>query len=210
MRYKLVVFDFDGTLADSFPWFLGAVDGMADRHGIRRIDASEVDTLRGLDARRIMARLQVPMWKVPFLARDMHRRMAEDIDQIRLFEGIAPMLKQLAERGVTVAILTSNSAENVRKILGEDEMAHISHFLCGTSLFGKGAKLKRLLKQVPVQPAEVLCVGDEIRDIEAARAAGLPCGAVAWGYTTVEALQAHAPDELFLTPQAMAERLLAG
>ena len=41
MSWRLAIFDFDGTLADSFPWFAGVLDRMADRHGFRRVDAAE-------------------------------------------------------------------------------------------------------------------------------------------------------------------------
>lgn len=210
MTYKLAIFDFDGTLADSFPWFAENVNQMAERHGFKPIEAHEVDTLRRLDARRIVAHLQVPLWKMPLIAADMRRRMAADITSIRLFDGTGPMLRQLADHGVAIAILTSNSEANVRRVLGPALAALVGRYVCGASLFGKRAKLRRLLEDGAYARTEVIYIGDELRDLEAARLEGVPFGGVTWGYTTADALAAAAPDVLFTTPEAMAAHLTGG
>jgi phosphoglycolate phosphatase len=54
-----------------------------------------------------------------------------------------------------------------------------------------------VMKLAGVVPAATIAIGDEIRDIEAARAAGIACGAVSWGYAAPEALRAHKPDVVF-------------
>ena len=87
MRYPLAIFDFDGTLADSFPWVLRTVDEVADRFKFRRLRDGELDELRYCDAREVMKRLGVPRWKVPMIARYVRTRMAQDVDQIGLFPG---------------------------------------------------------------------------------------------------------------------------
>ena len=53
------------------------------------------------------------------------------------------------------------------------------------------------MRRAGVAPAQTIAIGDEVRDIEAARAAGIACAAVAWGYAAPEALAAHAPDMMF-------------
>lgn len=200
MRYQLVIFDFDGTLADSFPWVVRNLDQAAERHGFKRVPPDEIDGLRGLSARQVIAHLEVPAWKLPTIMVDMHHRMAAEIDQIQLFAGIEEALEALAARGIQLALLTSNSEANVRRVLGERTAARVAAYACGTALFGKGAKLRKLVARFKVPPEQVLCVGDEIRDAEAAHKEGLPFGAVAWGYTRLEALVAQRPAETFLAP----------
>jgi phosphoglycolate phosphatase len=210
VRYTLALFDFDGTLADTFPWFLSAVNRMAETHGFKRIDAGEVETLRGYSARQIVEHLGVPAWKLPRIGIDMRRLMAEDIRQIHPFEGIGAMLRNLSDRGVALAVVTSNVCDNVRHVLGAEHAARIRYYECGASLFGKGGKLRRVLKQSSVRPGEAIFIGDEIRDIEAARAEGIPFGAVAWGYTRVEALEAYAPAEVFADVGEVVEKVAIG
>jgi phosphoglycolate phosphatase len=96
-----------------------------------------------------------------------------------------------------VTIVTSNARENVQRLLGPANVGRIAHFECGASLFGKAAKIKTLLRKSGVSVADVISIGDETRDIEAARACGIRCAAVSWGYATRSALEAERPDLLF-------------
>ena len=197
MPCKLVIFDFDGTLADSYSWFLRVSNEAADRYGFLRIDDGNRDLLRGQEARQIIKHLRLPAWKAPLVARFMRKRMHLDAGDIPLYEGTDRMLEALAARGVGLAIVSSNSERNVRRILGPRLAALIQHYGCGASLFGKPRLLRRVLKAAAVRPAEALCIGDEIRDLRAAHAVGIPFGAVAWGYTHIQALAAHDPAEVF-------------
>ena len=135
MRYTLAIFDFDGTLADTLPWFFSAVNQMAEKHGFNKIEAGEVETLRGYSARQIVEHLSVPAWKLPRIGMDMRRMMAEDIQQIRPFEGIGVMLRSLSDKGVALVVVTSNSYDNVRHVLGAEHAALIRYYECGASLF---------------------------------------------------------------------------
>jgi phosphoglycolate phosphatase len=164
VAYRLIIFDFDGTLADSFPWFLSVFDRMADRHGFSRLDRSRMEELRALSAREMIARQRVPAWKLPTIAADMRRWMAEDAHQISLFEGAGEMLGALKASGLTLAVVTSNSEANVRAILGPENVARIDHYACGASMFGKKAKLRQVLKASGVAAAEALSVGEKLRD----------------------------------------------
>jgi phosphoglycolate phosphatase len=207
MRYRLAIFDFDGTLADSFSWFLGVVNRLADEHGFRRIKEHEVETLRGRAARQNFADFGVPAWKLPRVGRDFRRHMARDIAHISLFPGVDELLRGMAKQGIRTAIVTSNSIGNVRRILGPDNAALIQHYACGVSIFGKQAKLRGVLRSSGTAAAEAICIGDEIRDLEAAHAEGIAFGAVSWGYTNPEALRAHGPEEMFSTVDEILRKL---
>ena len=207
MKYKLVIFDFDGTLADTFPFFLDVFDILADTHGFRRLDRQQLDTLRSFDARRMMRHVGLPMWKMPRVAMHFRALMAQHSHRIALFDGIAAMLQELAGRGVALAVLTSNSEQNVRAILGPDNAALIAHYACGVSLFGKRSKLRHLLAKTGTGREQVLCVGDELRDIDAAHGERLDFGAVAWGYTHPEALRARQPAHVFSRVEEIAAAL---
>ncbi len=194
--FRLAIFDFDGTLADSFPWFMAVLNGVADRYGFDRVRAEEVERLRGYDARQIMRHLRVTGWKLPFIAGHMRRLMARDIDGIRPFDGVPEMLRALDGRGVAIAIVSSNSAANVRRVLGPEAAGLVAHYGCGSSLFGKAAKFRRMLRLTGIPAAEAIGIGDEVRDIDAAHAVGIGCAAVTWGYARADALAARGPDRL--------------
>jgi len=208
MPYALAIFDLDGTLADSFPWFLRNVNDVADRFGFRRIGDSDVEELRHAGSREIIRRLEVPVWKLPGIARHMRRMKAADLHSIPLFAGASAMLHTLRDGGVTLALVSSDHEANARRQLGE-AVGLFTHFDCGASLFGKAAKFRRVVRRAGLAPAQAISIGDEIRDIEAAREAGIACAAVTWGYAAPNALRARAPEMLFERMEDIAPRLIA-
>lgn len=197
MKYRLVIFDMDGTLADSFPWFARVLNSVAERFCFRQVASHDVETLRGLGSREILDWLGVPLWKVPLIARHMRALKTQALDTIPLFPGVAEILADLAAREVVIAIVSSDSEPNVHHALGPANARLIAHFACGSSMFGKPAKFRRVLRRSGIPAAQAIAIGDETRDAEAARAAGIAFGAVGWGYSHIDALRSHAPDYVF-------------
>jgi len=208
MKYKLVIFDFDGTLANTFPFVLKVMDEVSERFGLQKVDRSEIDMLRSLDARMVMKHLNIPVWKVPAISTYTMNLLAKQIDLLSLFDGIDQLLKDLSSKGIQLGIVTSNSYENVCKVLGAENAALIHYYECGVRLFGKQAKLKKVLKASGVKAGDAICIGDEIRDIQAAQKVSIPFGAVAWGFTNLDALKAYAPTEVFTNIAEIAERII--
>ena len=206
---RLLIFDFDGTLSDSGDWFLSVVDELARKFRFRTVQPDEVDMLRNKSSRDVIAFLGISKWKLPLIARHVRRLVGRNAHQIELFPGTPDLLEQIAATGVKIALVTSNAEANVRKILGPEHAARIDCFACGSSLFGKAPKFRRVLKKMGVKPGEVLAVGDETRDIDAAREVGMRAGSVLWGYAAEELLIAMRPDVLFRTPQDIIEHVAA-
>ena len=196
MPYALAIFDLDGTLVDSFPWFLRTINDVADRFGFRRVRDEDVESLRHASTRDILSQLEVPLWKLPAIVRYGRRLKAQAAAEISLFPGTDAMLRTLAENGVQLALVTSDSEANALQKLGV-AAALFSHFDCSASVFGKPAKFRRVIRRAGVAPDKVIAIGDEVRDIEAARAVGIACGAVCWGYAAPAALRAQSPDVVF-------------
>lgn len=201
MSYALFIFDFDGTLADSADWVMRTFNDLAREHGFRSASEDELRMLRGRSNRDIVKYLGVPAWKLPAIATNARKRFARDIHQIKPFAGVGEMLASLKARGALIAIVTSNSEENVRTILGPENAAHVDFYDCGASLFGKASKLRNVISKAKIRPARAICVGDETRDIEAAKEVGAASGAVTWGYATEGILVEHAPTFILRTMQ---------
>lgn len=199
-RYRLAIFDFDGTLADSGDWFLSIADDLADRFKFRHVDPREVETLRGRTSREVIRYLGIPRWKLPAMARYVHALLGEQVDRIPLFDGVEALVEQLTDAGIRIALVTSNAESNARAILGPGIAGRISYFECGASLFGKARLYRRVLKQSRTPAHLAISVGDETRDIAAARKAGIDSGGVLWGYANRDALAGCEPDILFERP----------
>lgn len=209
MARKLVIFDFDGTLADTLPFFLSAFDEAAGKYGFARLDRARQAELRGFDAHQIMSHHRIPFWRVPAIASFMRQRTEDHAGGIALFPGVPEALRELARRRVALAIVTSNSKANVVRVLGQDCAALFGQMECGASLFGKVPKIRKVLARTGIAAADAILVGDEIRDARAAAEAGLDFGAVAWGFNHLDALLALRPREVFTQAAELPLKLAA-
>lgn len=209
-RYNLVAFDFDGTLADTMPWFFSTLNDLAQRHRFRQISASEAETLRHQTSRQIMHSLGISRWRLPFIARDLGRRSAEAAaaGRFSLFPGMADLLAALPAAGIIVAIVSSNRESTIRRVLGPATALHVTHYACSASLFGKARHFRRLVRITRLPPRSILSIGDEVRDVEASRAAGLATAAVTWGGAHETALRQAAPDAIFHSAEELRHALL--
>jgi phosphoglycolate phosphatase len=201
MTYRLAIFDFDGTLADSFPFFLSVFNTIADRHGFRRIDTARVGELRHYSVRQMMEHVGMPAWKLPAAARTFMAMMKENAGAVALFDGIAEALRHLHAQGVLLTVVSSNAEHNVRTVLGPELSAMVAQFECGMSVFGKARRIRAVLKRCAVAPHDAVYIGDQNTDAEASRKAGVAFGAVHWGYATIEALRLEGADVEFTTPR---------
>lgn len=203
--YRLVIFDFDGTLADSFGWFLDVFDEVADRFTFRRLDRGRIDEFRSLSTRDLLRHHGVPLWKVPMIAAYARTLQGRHLEAIPVFAGMEAVVADLKARGVTLALVTSNAHANIAHILAPETLGAFDRVACGASLLGKAAKFRAVLKATGVAAKDALAVGDELRDIEAARAAGIAAGAVGWGYALADRLRAEAPDHVFDRPSQITD-----
>lgn len=208
MKYRYVLFDFDGTLADTFPWLVSAIRGAAQDFRFRELQADEVESLRSVGTRQVLERLGIANWKVPKIANALRRRMARDIDQIHLFVGVADLIERLQQQGRILAIVSSNSEANIRRVLGPELGPRFAHVDAGVSMFGKAPRLRKAVRRLGAQAQQVVYIGDELRDLEAARKAGIACGLVDWGFAHRETLEQAGPDAVFAAPSEIATWLL--
>jgi phosphoglycolate phosphatase len=207
LRYRLVIFDSDGTLADTLPWMRRLFNELADEHGFRRVELSEYERFRDMHGLELLRELGLPLWILPRVVRSLRTRMGRHLDEFTVFQGVGDMLRQLAAAGVTLGIVSSNSRENVERILGPKNASLIDHFACGASVFGKAPRLRQILRASRVPREQAIYIGDEVRDAEAARKAGIAFGAVAWGQHRPETLRAQKPEICFSAVEEIAGKL---
>jgi phosphoglycolate phosphatase len=196
-KFRLVIFDFDGTLADSFPFFTSAFNRLAEQHGFKSVQPEMAPAFRHYSARKIMEWVGMPVWKLPFVGKSYISMMRENTAGIPLFDSVGEMLLDLWNKGVCLAIVSSNSYDNVSEVLGPENIRLFSHFECGMSMFGKAARINKVLKKSGISRSEAIYIGDQDTDVEAAHKARIAFGAVRWGYGSIESLRAQSPEVEF-------------
>jgi phosphoglycolate phosphatase len=208
MKYDLVAFDFDGTLADTVPWYESVMDSVAEKYNFSKVSKNDREALRRCDSHEVMRYLGIPIWKIPSIVRHVRHLMETTMPDISLFDGATETLVKMDAAGVELAIVSSNSLENVRRVLGGQLSTLIRHFECGVSVFGKAEKLNRLIKKTGISRERMILIGDELRDLQAAKTAKIRAGAVGWGYNCIQVLSQKQPDEVFLNMDELSEKIL--
>jgi phosphoglycolate phosphatase len=209
MKYQLAMFDSDGTLADTLPWMRSVFNELAEEFGFRKVEPYEYERFKNLHGAALFRELNLPLWKLPRVVQAMRRRMSVHTGRFQLYPGISEVLQRLTHAGIKVAVVSTNSRENVERILGAQNASLISHFGCGVSMFGKAARLRQTVRACGVASRGAIYIGDEVRDAEAACAAGVAFGAVVWGQHDEATLRARNPAEVFSSVAEIAHKLIA-
>ena len=201
MIYKTIIFDFDGTIADTMEEGRRIFNVIAPDYGIRQIDREEMEGVRSLSINQFIDAMKIPKTRIPlFIARGT-LMMRRSIGGLPLIAGVGEILPQLRAKVDRFGILTSNAVDNVELFLDSHGIRGLFDFVSSTSkLTGKSRYLNGTRKQYKLKAQEMLYVGDEVRDLKAAKKAGIPCAGVTWGFNTREALAAENPDHLLDTP----------
>ena len=202
--FRLMVFDFDGTIADPLGEVRRLYNTMAPDYGLREVQPHEVNRLRQLSLQELIAELNIPKHRVPSLITRGTRQLRQEITRIPPIKGIRETLQQLSQRIGKLGILTSNTGENVELFLKAHHLDGYFGFVSSkSSLSGKSKHLKAILTTFSLKPHEMLYVGDELRDVKASQKAGIPVAAVTWGFNAREALHAAKPDFLLDAPEQL-------
>src|SRR5262245_1501707 len=203
MPFKLIVWDFDGTIVDSLAASVGIFNRLASELGHRPVE--DLTAARALTTRQFLRHHGVSLWRLPRLVRRFKAAAAEEADKLRLFPGLPAAFAELHAGGTRLGILSSNNEETIRRCLRASAVEEFFAFVVGyPKLFGKGKALKRIVRADRPQKSDVLYIGDEVRDVEAARKAGVASAAVTWGYHAEPLLRANRPDHVVCEPGMLA------
>lgn len=188
MNRAIVLFDFDGTLADTFEAGARLINEFAVKFGYRQFDFANN---KDLSARQIVKRSGVKFWQIPRLVRFFRKESAKRVDSIKPFVGINHLIKGISSK-CDLGILSTNSEETVKKFLVNNQLDNFFSFIkTDVALFGKNRALRRVKRRLLKRYTHLIYIGDEIRDIEACRKAGVDIISVSWGYNSHEALMMH-------------------
>ncbi|MEG4998006.1 HAD-IA family hydrolase [Microcoleus sp. B4-D4] len=202
---KVIIFDFDGTLADTIDILLSITNRLSAEFGFKSATKEELAQLSNLNSWEILRYSGISLFKFPMLIRKLRSELRSEISDVQLFPGIKEVLLELKRRDFQLGIITSNSRENVLESLENNSLQDIFTFIYSGSTFGKHKVINKWLKKEKINPQEVFYVGDEIRDIDAARKTGIKIIAVGWGFNSQEVLALHHPDFLIERPQQLIE-----
>ena len=202
---KVIIFDFDGTLADTIDILLSITNRLSAEFGFKSATKEELAQLSNLNSWQILQYSGISIFKFPLLIRRLKAELHSEVPHIQLFPGIKEVLLELKKCGFQLGIITSNSRENVLGALERNGLQDTFTFIYSGSTFGKHKVINKWLRIENIHTEKVVYVGDEIRDIEAAKKTGIKVIAVGWGFNSPQALAAQNPNFLIERPQELIE-----
>jgi len=180
--YKHIIFDFDGTIANSVPIFLKIYNELATEKNFKLISAETIPQIRHLSYLKRAEYLGIPLYQIPFIIPVLYKKYKQNIQSLQAYDGIFDFLTTLHQQGFTLDIVSSNSKENILQFLDNQNFTHFRNIYCSENFMGKDKVLKKLLKATEYPLRECLYIGDENRDIEACMKINMEGAWVNWGY----------------------------
>ena len=197
---KTLIFDFDVTIADSFETMLGIFEQIHARP--QKLTPQEVQKLRGESIRQIIKYLNIRRMMLPRLIFKAKRLLALQMKHIDTFPGLPVTLKSLHKQGHQMFILSTNSQSNISVFLRNNGIeSYFSNIYGDIGLRSKSSALKKIVRKEKLDRANCVYIGDEVRDIEAARKAKIASVGVTWGFNNARALKAARPDMTAQRPE---------
>ena len=206
MAASVVLFDFDGTIADTYQAIANITNQLSSEFGYKPLGKEELLLLKNLSSREVVKRTEISVFKIPFLVKRVRTELSKEIANLKPIPDIDRVLLKLKERDYTLGIITSNVKDNVDLFLQKNNLENIFDFIyASTSIFGKHRVIDRAIAKHAFRRSEVIYVGDETRDIRSARKSQIGIIAVTWGFNSATILSEYQPDLLVATPQELLE-----
>lgn len=197
------IFDFDGTLADSLPAMI-AVYNKVLRGSEKPLTPEKIERLRGMGSRKALRNLGVRWWQIPKLLLRGLPDFQALAPTLPTFAGLREVIRAMHKRGDKLFIVTSNTRESVDKFLLAQQLdGYFTDIVTGAGLFKKSKHIRRLMRDHRLKRKETVYIGDETRDIQAARLAFIRPVSVTWGFNTPSVLRKQRPAYLVNRPDEL-------
>ena len=190
---KNVIFDFDGTIANTLPVIFAVINKLSSQVGIKQLSWDEFCELRSLSHLQLIKKYYRVIPYLPSLIAKAHKEMNNLMEAVTPFDGIISLLISLQKKRLKLGILSSNAKDNIDLFIQKYNLDMFDFIHTEGNLFGKDKALTRLMKQYSLCKEETMYIGDETRDIDACSKIGLDIISVSWGFNTKESLQQHMP-----------------
>ncbi len=208
MTNKVIVFDFDGTIADTYQAIVDITNDLSSEFGYQPMNEEELLLLKNLSSQEIVRRTEISLFKIPFLVKRVQKELGQQIADLSPIKGMESVLLELKQRNYILGIVTSNVKENVVLFLQNNNLEYLFDFIYSeTNIFGKHRIINEIVRKRKLNKTDVIYVGDETRDIRSARKSGISVIAVGWGFNSQEILAEYKPDFLAIKPTELLEAI---
>jgi phosphoglycolate phosphatase len=194
-----IIFDFDGTIADSFDYFLTFLAREAKK---QPLTDDQKAGFHGHSLVGMTRKMGVSWFRLPGLLYRCRQEMNPAMQHVQPFHGMPEVIRKLRDEGHQLYILSTNSETNMHKFLKHHKLDdYFSEVYGGAGLLGKAPALRRLLREQHIETRKAVYIGDEVRDVEAAQSTGVRIITVTWGFARADELKSRKPTGVAHSPE---------
>jgi len=207
-KYKTVIFDFDGTIVDTFGIVVDIINKDHIAFGIDHIDLEELPRLRDMSIKYLLEEFGVNVLKFPSFLSKIRKELAKRIYEAKIFDGMEVLFKEINKLGIEQGIITNNYVKNVTDVFSDEQEKMFKFIRSEKRLFGKHHEIRKVIKEQGYKKDDVLYIGDEVSDIEACQKVGIDVIAVTWGFNSKKVLQKHKPTYIADNPTCILDIII--
>lgn len=203
-KKKLILFDFDGTMVDTFMLLVEFMNKHAGKYGFQGISTADLDKARDMSANELRKAVGAKLWHILILAPWYKRQLNKQIPHLKVFAGMKELFFQLKDRGHKLGIVTFNSLKNIRYFIEANQLDSLFEIIETPGVMtGKAGTLRKLEARFRRKGYKLIYIGDEVMDVEATTRAGVTMIAVTWGYNSESSLKKASPAYIAQTPDVV-------
>ena len=148
---KTVIFDFDGTLANTLDLVARLYNENAHIFGSNQIDMSNLPSYRKLGYKKSMKQIGIKWRSLPKLVLFISREMKKHMSEVQPYPDIVQTLRELQAEGISIGVLTSNNDELVADFFKAHEFPQFDFVVSEKTLFGKEKALRKIIEKIPTR-----------------------------------------------------------
>lgn len=200
MQINKIIFDFDGTIADSLEILIDTISYVLNNYGYENLDISK-EKIRKNSIKELFKSSNISLLKLPFILNSINKQLSDKIEFIKPIAGITDIIKELNIKNFNLNIISSNNSENIKKFLKNNDLNDVfDNIYTERSVFGKHKVINKFLNKYNLKKENIIYIGDEVRDILAAKQSGIKIIAVSWGFNEANMLERYSPDFIAYNP----------
>lgn len=199
-----LIFDFDGTIADTLGAIVRITNRIAPEYGYSPTTPEKLKYYQSLSTQEMLKQSEIPLFRLPFLLRRVRREMTDELPNVAVATDLPDALRELVATGHQLMVMSSNSRRNIEGFLALHGISDVFNSVQGgVGLLSKARVLKRIVQKGDIDFSQVIYVGDETRDVDASKQIGILVAAVTWGFSSRDALAAQDPAFLIDHPRQL-------
>lgn len=147
LKLKAVIFDFDGTIADSLIISWQVFNKIAANFDLPELSDADVAELRNFGAKEILKKYNISYLKLLSLTKVFQTELKKQVINLQPIAGITTLLQEISSLPIEIGVVTSNSKQNVQAFLQAHKLMQINFIHAERNLFGKARVLRKVLNQ---------------------------------------------------------------